>query len=70
MKRFDDEMTKAMTRPTMLGLLTMVLLAGCVQIDTPDKPIVINLNITIKQEIAVKLDGSAKELIEENAEIF
>jgi hypothetical protein len=47
-----------------------LLVAGCVQIETPTQPIVINLNISIKQEIAVKLDGSAKELIEENADIF
>ncbi|MBL0916614.1 MAG: YnbE family lipoprotein, partial [Sphingopyxis sp.] len=26
-------------------------LGGCVQIDTPDKPIEINLNINIRQEI-------------------
>lgn len=51
-----------------LGL--SLLSSGCVQIETPTQPIVINLNISIKQEIAVKLDGSAKELIEENADIF
>lgn len=45
-------------------------LAGCVQIDTPDKPIEINLNINIKQEIVYRLDGDAKKLIEQNSEIF
>lgn len=45
-------------------------LSGCVQIDTPDKPIEINLNINIKQEIVYRLDGDAKKLIEQNSSIF
>ncbi|MBN8846240.1 MAG: YnbE family lipoprotein [Sphingomonadales bacterium] len=48
----------------------MAALGGCVQIATPDKPIEINLNINIKQEIVYKLDGDAKKLIEQNSEIF
>lgn len=52
-----------------MGLVAMGL-AGCVQIDTPDKPIVITLNINIKQEILYRLDGDAKQLIEKNSEIF
>jgi hypothetical protein len=45
-------------------------LAACVQIDTPDKPIEINLNINIRQEVVYRLDGDAKKLIEQNSEIF
>ncbi|MGH6652610.1 MAG: YnbE family lipoprotein [Sphingopyxis sp.] len=45
-------------------------LSGCVQIETPDKPIEINLNINIKQEIVYRLDGDAKKLIEQNSSIF
>lgn len=45
-------------------------LSGCVQIATPDKPIEINLNINIRQEIVYRLDGDAKKLIEQNSEIF
>ena len=45
-------------------------LAGCVQIETPDKPIEINLNINIRQEVVYRLDGDAKKLIEQNSEIF
>lgn len=43
---------------------------GCVTVSAPDKPIVINLNINIKQEVVYRLDGKAKEVIDENAEIF
>ncbi len=46
------------------------VLAGCVQIETPDKPIEINLNINIRQEIVYRLDNDAKKLIEQNSEIF
>ncbi|MCG6120204.1 MAG: YnbE family lipoprotein [Blastomonas sp.] len=45
-------------------------LGGCVTIAAPDKPIVINLNINIKQEVVYRLDGKAKAVIDENAEIF
>ncbi|MEW4466621.1 YnbE family lipoprotein [Parasphingorhabdus sp. JC815] len=45
-------------------------LAGCVQVSAPDKPIVINLNINIKQEVVYRLDGDAKDLINSEAEIF
>jgi len=49
---------------------TMAALGGCVTVSAPDKPIVINLNINIKQEVVYRLDGKAKEVIDENAEIF
>lgn len=45
-------------------------LSGCVQVQAPDKPIVINLNIAIRQEVLYRLDQASKEVIEENAEIF
>lgn len=49
---------------------TAAALGGCVTISAPDKPIVINLNINIKQEVVYRLDGKAKAVIDENAEIF
>ena len=52
-----------------LGLIAIGL-GGCVQIETPDKPIEINLNINIRQEVVFRLDGKAKELVEQNSEIF
>lgn len=54
----------------LASLILASALAGCVQIDTPDKPIEINLNINIKQEVVYRLDGDAKKLIEQNSEIF
>lgn len=54
----------------LIALLPAVSLGACVQIDTPDKPIEINLNINIRQEVVYRLDGDAKKLIEENSGIF
>ena len=54
---------------TVMAVST-ALLGGCVTVTAPDKPIVINLNINIKQEVVYRLDGKAKEVIDENAEIF
>lgn len=69
--KMTDDMTK---RRRMAGwpiaLLSAVSLGACVQIDTPDKPIEINLNINIRQEVVYRLDGDAKKLIEENSGIF
>ena len=53
-------------------LLPAAVLAtsGCVQVTAPDKPITINLNIAIRQEILYKLDAASKKVIDENPEIF
>jgi hypothetical protein len=40
------------------------LLASCVQVSAPDDPIVVNLNINIRQEVVVRLQQDARELIE------
>lgn len=52
-----------------LGLAAATL-TGCVQVSAPDKPIVINLNIAIRQEVLYRLDQASKQVIEENSEIF
>ncbi len=45
-------------------------LAGCVQVTAPDKPIEINLNVNVKQEVLVKLQRDAEQLIADNPELF
>lgn len=70
------KMTRGLARRLAIGgrclglTIAVAGLAGCVQIETPDKPIEINLNINIKQEIVYRLDGDAKKLIEQNSSIF
>ncbi|WP_326523498.1 YnbE family lipoprotein [Sphingomonas sp.] len=53
----------------ILGLAATAL-GGCVTVNAPDKPIVINLNISITQEVVYRLDGEAKSLIQQNPGIF
>lgn len=49
------------------------VLAACsptVKIEAPDKPIEINLNVKIDQEVRVKLDESVEDLISSNPDLF
>lgn len=45
-------------------------LAGCISVNAPDKPIVIELNINIKQEVLYRLADDAGKTIDQNAGIF
>ncbi|WP_231729950.1 YnbE family lipoprotein [Sphingomonas sp. CCH20-B6] len=51
-------------------MATGLLAGGCVTVNAPDKPIVINLNIKITQDVVYRLDGDAKSLIQQNQGIF
>lgn len=52
------------------GSLGLAALSGCVQVSAPDKPIVIELNINIRQEVIYRLAEDAKNTIEENKGVF
>jgi hypothetical protein len=45
-------------------------LAGCVSVAAPERPIEINLNITIRQEVVVRLQQDAQQLIQNNPGVF
>jgi len=45
-------------------------LPGCISVNAPDKPIVIELNINIKQEVIYRLSADAGNTIESNPDIF
>lgn len=45
-------------------------LSGCISVTAPEKPIVIELNINIKQEVVYKLDKGVQDMIDKNAGIF
>jgi hypothetical protein len=47
-----------------------VPLASCVTVNAPDKPIEINLNVDIRQEVLVRLQQDVQQLIRENPEAF
>lgn len=52
------------------AMLAGGLLSGCINIAAPDAPIVIELNINIRQEVIYRLAADAANTIEENADIF
>jgi len=60
---------RMMTRTIAIIGLTAAL-AGCINVSAPDKPIEINLNINVTQEVVYRLDGEAKSLIQQNPGIF
>ncbi|MBI1393308.1 MAG: YnbE family lipoprotein [Alphaproteobacteria bacterium] len=41
-----------------------------VKVEAPDKPIEINLNVNITQEVRVKLERDVEDLITNNPDIF
>lgn len=58
-----------MTGSIAVGLAMMaatMALGGCINVSAPDKPIQINLNISVTQEVVYRLDGEAKTLIQQN----
>jgi len=54
----------------LIPALPLIALAACVQLRAPDKPIEINLNVNIKQEVVVKLERDVKDLITSNPDLF
>jgi hypothetical protein len=66
-----DATQGAMGRLKLFLALTLVLPAiGCVQVSAPEKPIEINLNINIRQEVVVRLQQDVKQLIQNNPGVF
>lgn len=45
-------------------------IGGCVSVTAPDKPIIIELNVNIKQEVIYRLAADVTKNIESNPEIF
>jgi hypothetical protein len=54
----------------LIGAAALAGLTGCVQVSAPEKPIEINLNINIRQEVVVRLQQDVRELIKENPGVF
>ena len=59
---------------TGAGLLALsalsVPLASCISVKAPDKPIDINLNVKISQEVVVHLQRDVEQLINQNPQAF
>lgn len=49
---------------------SLLALAGCINVTAPSEPIVIELNINIRQEVIYRLAADAGNTIDDNADIF
>ena len=65
-------MTKATAWKLRLlaGGILGVPLSGCITVKPPDRPIEINLNVDIRQEVVVRLQQDAQQLIQQNPQAF
>ena len=65
-----------MTNPTRTRLkasaaaLLLLPMTSCITVRPPDKPIEINLNVKIEQEVLVRLQRDVEQIIRENPETF
>ena len=60
---------RAVRAATMLAAGSLAM-SGCISVNAPDKPIVIELNINIKQEVVYRLANDVQNNIEANPGIF
>ena len=63
-------LTRVRLDRALIGAAARAGLTGCVQVSAPEKPIEINLNINIRQEVVVRLQQDVRELIKENPGVF
>jgi hypothetical protein len=54
----------------LAGIAAMLPLAGCITVKAPDKPIEVNLNVDIKQEVLVRLQQDVQQMIQKNPKAF
>ena len=52
------------------GAALPLALNGCITVKPPDKPIEINLNVDIRQEVLVRLQQDVQQMIEKNPQAF
>jgi len=63
---------RAWTRAAKLaaGIAVAAPLTGCITVKAPDKPIDVNLNVDIKQEVLVRLQQDVQQMIQKNPQAF
>ena len=64
---------KGVLLPCLIGGFAAASLAACtptVKVEAPDKPIVINLNVKIEQEVRIKVDRDVETLLQNNPDLF
>jgi hypothetical protein len=65
--------TKTQLVVPLSAAIAGLVLSGCaptIRLAAPDKPITINLNVRIDQEVRVRLDREIEDLIASNPDLF
>jgi hypothetical protein len=61
-------------KAAVLGVSSAVLLLGActptVKVEAPDKPIEINLNVKVQQDVRVRVDKDLEKEISQNPDLF
>lgn len=52
------------------GIVAVVPLTGCITVKAPDKPIDVNLNVNISQQVVVRLAQDVQQMIQKNPQAF
>ncbi|HEX8839621.1 MAG TPA: YnbE family lipoprotein [Sphingomicrobium sp.] len=52
------------------GIAAVLPLTGCITVRPPDKPIEVNLNVNIRQEVLVRLQQDVQQMISKNPQAF
>ncbi len=63
-------MNRTATTRLLAAAALAASLTGCISVSPPDKPIEINLNVTIRQEVLVRLQRDVEQLIQQNPQAF
>jgi hypothetical protein len=71
--RWEQPRGRRLRAALAAGGLGLAVLAGCqptVRVEAPEKPIVINLNVKIEQDVRVRLEKDVEQVLDRNPEIF
>lgn len=60
--------TKAMSMTAAIA--AVIPLTGCISVKAPDKPIDVNLNVNISQQVVVRLAQDVQQMIQKNPQAF
>ena len=72
MRKLHPRRTRVLLTCLIAGIAATTL-AACtptVKVEAPDKPIVINLNVKIEQEVVVRLQRDVENIIKQNPQDF
>ncbi len=68
-RTFRDASRKDMAK-VLIAATIAAALGGCVQVTAPERPIEINLNVNIRQEVVVSLRDDVKNLDQQYPGVF